>query len=145
MPKKKTVEAPTVYFNGQSFEVTDPGSMPMMRFARFARTGIDSDDYEGMAAMYDLLKACIAPAAWDRFERVADESKCDGDTLFGVVRDTFAVIAGRPTSRPSDSSDGSPTTGTRSTAGSSSRVIKRLESEGRPDLALLVQQHAQAG
>jgi hypothetical protein len=118
--------------------------MPLMRFAKLARTGIGSEDFEGMAAMYDLLKSCIADHEWDRFEQVADENRVDGDTLFEVVKDTFAVLAGRPTSRPSDSSDGPTPTSTSSTDASSSRAIGRLEGKGRGDLALLVTQHVEA-
>lgn len=129
----------------QEFEVAERiGSLPLMRFAKLARTGIGSDDFEGMAAMYDLLKSCIADHEWDRFEQVADADRVDGDVLFRVVQDTFAVLAGRPTSRPSDSSDGPGTTSPSSTDDSSSRVIARYESRGRGDLALLVSQHVES-
>jgi hypothetical protein len=148
VPKKKVVaEAParTVHLCGQEFEVAERvGSLPLMRFAKLARTGISSDDFEGMAAMYDLLKSCIADHEWDRFEAVADAERVDGDTLFAVVQDTFAVLAGRPTSRPSDSSDGPGGTSRSSTDASSSRAISRLEGKGRGDLALLVTQHVEA-
>ena len=147
MPRKKSSPAParTVPLCGQEFEVAEQvGSLPLMRFAKLARVGISSDDFEGLAAMYDLLKSCIADHEWERFEQVADDNRVDGDTLFQVVQDTFAVLAGRPTSRPSDSSDGPGTTSISSTGGSSSRVISRFEKQGRGDLALLVTQHVEA-
>jgi hypothetical protein len=146
VPKKKLVApAPQVFLCGQGFDVAPHvGAMPLMRFAKLARTGIGSEDFEGMAAMYDLLKSCIADHEWDRFEQVADENRVDGDTLFEVVKDTFAVLSGRPTSRPSDSSDGPTPTSTSSTDASSSRAIGRLEGKGRGDLALLVTQHVEA-
>jgi len=146
VPKKKSVApARQVFLCGQGFDVAPQvGAMPLMRFAKLARTGIGSEDFEGMAAMYDLLKSCIADHEWDRFEQVADSNRVDGDTLFEVVKDTFAVLAGRPTSRPSDSSDGPTPTSTSSTDASSSRAISRLEGRGRGDLALLVTQHVEA-
>lgn len=131
----------TVTFAGQEFTVAGKiGAMPLMRFARVARRGVDSNELEGLAAMYDLLEQCIDPGDWPRFERAADESRADGDELMAVVQDVMAVVSGRPTSRPSDSSDGSQTMSTSSPAGSSSPVIDRLVQRGRPDLALIVSQ-----
>jgi hypothetical protein len=55
-----------------------------------------------------------------------------------VVEAAFVQPTERPTSRPSDSSDGPKNTKAKSGAGSSSKVIRRLEKSGRPDLALMV-------
>lgn len=126
-------------FAGERFAVADRiGLMPLMRFAKVAKAGADAGDMDSLAALYDLLEQCIAPADWHRFESAADTSRADGDTLMGVVGKVFAVLADRPTSLPSDSSDGQTSTPPNSADGSSSTVVSRLEHQGRPDLALLV-------
>jgi len=54
-------EVRTVEFMGEEFAIADKiGLMPLMRFAHAAKSGLDSADLEGMAAMYDMLRQCIA-------------------------------------------------------------------------------------
>lgn len=118
--------------------------MPLMRFAHLAQKGIDSNDMDGLVAIYDLLRAVIADEDWRRFEEHASVTRADGDDLLAVVKQAMALISERPTVRPSDSSDGPPATNVSSAGDSSSRVIHRLEQEGRPSLALMVQQREQA-
>ena len=67
MPVEIVPEAPpaadvrTVEFMGVEFAIADKiGLMPLMRFAHAAKSGLDSADLEGMAAMYDMLRQCIA-------------------------------------------------------------------------------------
>lgn len=111
--------------------------MALMRFAQIAKRGADSDDMDGLAALRDLLDAVLNPEDLPRFDRVADEHDAGGDDLMAVATECIKVISERPTSRPSDSSDGPQTTSGSSAAGSSSPVTV-LERKGRPDLALLV-------
>lgn len=128
-------------FAGESFELRERlGLMPLMRYAHAAAQGLDTRDMEGMAAMYDMLKAVIAPSDWARFQQAAAESYADGDQLFDVINEAIRTISARPTSRPSDSSDGPPPESDSSADDSPSQVIARLEREGRPSLALMVQQ-----
>ena len=55
------VDVRTVEFLGEEFAIADKiGLMPLMRFAHAAKSGLDSADMEGMAAMYDMLRQCIA-------------------------------------------------------------------------------------
>jgi hypothetical protein len=129
-----------VEFAGAQFTVAEKiGLMPLMRFAKVAKAGADANDMDSLAALYDLLEQCIAPSDWHRFEATADESRADGDALMGLVRQVFAVLAERPTSLPSDSSGGQTSTPQNSADASYLRVVKRLEAEGRPDTALIVQ------
>lgn len=128
-------------FAGESFRLADKiGLMPLMRFAHVSRRGVDSNDMEGLAAIYDLLKQCVADEDWDRFEDHATTTRADGDDLLEVVSQAVQAIAERPTQEPSDSSDGPTRTSGSSAGGSSSRVIARLEERGRPDLAVIVDQ-----
>jgi len=161
----------TVEFLGVQFAIADKiGLMPLMRFAHAAKSGLDSADLEGMAAMYDMLRQCIADEAvfvfrgrqitrseandlppeatsevqvfggWDEFEAHATRERAnDGAELFGVVQKVMATLSERPTSRPSDSSAGSPQTAPISAEDSSAlEVVRRLKSQGRPDLAMAV-------
>jgi hypothetical protein len=127
----------TVEFFGEQFRIADRiGLMPMMRFAKAAKAGVDSNDLDGLAAMYDLLEQCLADDEWARFERHADRHRADGDELMEVVSKVFEVLSERPTRRPSDSSDGPSTTSPSSTDASSSRALRQLD--GRPDLQIAV-------
>lgn len=135
----------TVAFKGREFALADSvGLMPLMRFAHIAKGGVDSADLEGLVAMYDLLRDCFTPEAWEEFQDHATATKAQADELFGAVSEAIAVIAARPTGRPSDSSGGPSTTSTSSPAGSSSPVVRRLEEQRRPDLALLTQRAIEA-
>lgn len=128
-----------VVFKGETFTTAEGiALMPLMRFAKVAKSGTDSNEMAGLAAMYDLLETCIADSEWDRFTDHATKTRADGDELMAVVGQVFEVLSGRPTSRPSDSSDGSPAERPTSADDSSSQVVSRLERQGRPDLALMV-------
>jgi hypothetical protein len=129
----------TVEFAGEQFRTRRKvGAIALMRFAKVAKTGGDSATMDGLAAMYDLLEACIAKDEWQRFLSHAADVDADDGELMKVVSDVIELLSGRPTGRPSDSSDG-PQTGKASSGGDSSlRVVRRLEDEGRPDKALMV-------
>lgn len=136
-----------ISFAGEEFHVAERiGLMPLMRFAHLASAGVDSEDMEALAAMYDLLEQCVANGEWQRFQRAATRTRADGEALMKVVQDAIAVLSERPTGRPSDSSDGPTTTRPKSAIGqvsSESRddylaVVKEWEDKGRPDTALMV-------
>lgn len=147
----------TLTVRGETFEVPEfVAPIALMRYSDGAVRGVDSDSPEGMAAMYVVLKACIADGDWDRFEQLALRERLTHSDLLDVVKQAFEVISERPTERPSDSSEGPTDTSPRSedaspspdtTQAASTRVIRRLEAEGRPDWALVVMetQEAQAG
>jgi hypothetical protein len=130
-------------FAGESFAVADKiGWMPLMRFAVLAKQGVDTDDMDGLVAVHDLLRACIADQDWERFQAHADKVRA-GEELLQVVTQAVALITERPTSQPSDSSDGPLTTSAPSADGYGSPVTsltQRLEREGRPSIAYMVQQ-----
>jgi hypothetical protein len=135
----------TIEFLGKTFPLAGRiGLMPVMRFAKAAKSGLDSLDMEALAVLFDLLEQCIAPEEWVRFQDHADEQRADGDDLLKVVTDTFEVLSARPTRRPSNSSDGPATTAARSTASDFAGVIERMERKGRPDLAVMVTQAQEA-
>lgn len=111
----------TVEFMGEKYRIADAvGLMPLMRFAYFARQGIHADDIEGLAAMYDLIRTCLADDEWERFEADAIDKRADEEALLEVVTATIEVLSARPTRRPSGSSDGPSATSPNSTESSSS-------------------------
>ena len=153
----------SVEFLGAEFGIADKvGLMPLLRFAHAAKSGLDSADFEGMAAMYDILQQCIADdriymrdgrpvdkpedmdgvtvlGGWAEFEAHATKVRAGDDDLMGVVQRVMSLLSERPTSQLSDSSDGLPQTSRMSEADSSSlAVVHRLKSRGRPDLAIAV-------
>lgn len=134
-----------VEFLGERFAISDAvGLMPLMRFAKVAKTGVDSDEMEGLVAMYDLIEQCLATEEWERFQTHATAKRADGEQLMAFVAKVIGELTERPTQRPSDSSDGPSSTGQSSTDDLSSRVKARLEEQGRPELALMVVQAEEA-
>lgn len=138
----------TVTFLGEEFRIADRVSrLAIMRFARLAKQD-EVPEQDALAAMYDLLKQCIHPDEWSRFEGHADEQRADEDDLMRVVQETVALVADRPTSRSSDSSGGPRTIEPSSPDDSSSTgadaVIHRFNENGRPDLALLVRKRQES-
>jgi hypothetical protein len=136
----------SVEFLGKRFRLAETiGLMPLLAFANTSKQGMDSDDLEGMAAMYALIRDTVdqtrvqrrdeddkliydaagepeweGPSDWQRFERHAIDEKADGEELMGFIRDAMGVISARPRRRRGTSSDSSPRTLPSSRASSSS-------------------------
>lgn len=151
LPQVRTVE-----FLDAEFAVSEKvGLMPLLRFAHAAKSGLDSADMEGMAAMYDMLRQCIAdkrvhqfqgriltkaeygelpPEAvkqvvtyggWGEFEAHVTKARADDEQLLGLVQTVMTLLSSRPTSRPSASSDGPQQTTPTSAEDSSSLEVVR--------------------
>jgi hypothetical protein len=146
----------TIEFLGTEFAIADKvGRMPLLRVAHAAKSGLDSADMEGMAALYDILRQSIADEAvyvfrgeqidrkayndlppeavdevtvyggWDQFEEHATKTRADDEDLLGLVQRVMEKLTNRPTKQPSDSSAGLPSDATRSTGDSSSLAVVR--------------------
>jgi len=108
---------------GHSYKVADKvGLMPLLKFAHAADQGIDSQDIEGLNAIYEMLNDCIAPADWDRFQKEMTKEKAFVDDLLPVVQQAIQIISARPTGEPSGSSTSSEST-TDGLTGDSSRGL----------------------
>lgn len=128
-----------ISFHGEAFPVPERiNALAYMRYAEASVRGVDSDDMEGLAVMYVLLKSCFTEQDWHRFEALCLQHNSTHAELLEVVKQIFEAVAARPTQRPSDSSDGPASTSPSSAEDSSSQVIEDLVSQGRPDLALVV-------
>lgn len=104
-------EPDTFEFYGETFTVKDRvGVMPLLMFAAVAKTGVDSAEMEAFAAMHALITACIVTEDVPRFEKSATDNDVETEQLMEVCKVLYSAVTGRPTTRPSDSADGSSTT-----------------------------------
>jgi hypothetical protein len=93
---------------GKEFRVAAAvGLMPLLRFAYFAKQGVDSRDIEGMAAVYEMLKDCIHEEDWAAFEQHTIDNKGFIDDLLPVVQQAIQVISANPTGEQSNSQESS--------------------------------------
>lgn len=99
-------------------------------------THIDEKDPAVVTVIKDFMRDLIHAEDFDEFWRLARRHGQTNEDLLAVQKAVVSAIIGRPTGRPSASSGGRKSTRAKSKAGSSSRVINRLE--GRPDLQLAV-------
>lgn len=132
----------TIEFFGEKFRLADRvGMMPLLAFGNAAKSGLDSDDFEGMAAMYRLIRSVIHrpplidehgqrrvdengkalrdESEWNRFQALAEDELAEGEDIMAFVNQAMEVMSARPRSRPGISSATSPTTSERSKAASS--------------------------
>lgn len=147
-----------VEFKGEYFAMAESiGLMPLLRFAHASSQGLDSDDLEGLAAMYELISDCIdqtvptemrvdpsdgvkkeMPAGqseWQRFVRHSVKTKADADDLMKLVQRVIERLAARPTKRPGDSSAGPQTTSVNSKDSSSGQDIQYPGLDGMTSVA----------
>lgn len=135
------VEYDEVEFFGETYRVNhvEDYEWQMLEFAKAATSGADTDLLSGSAAVFDFLEAVIFADDWARFRASAKRNRAQVTRdLMPIVVAAFTQTTGRPTVRPSDSSGGPKHIKQKSGGGSSSKVIRRLEKDGRPDLALMV-------
>ena len=139
MPAWRVAE---VVFFGETIRLADSVSeWALMEFAEAAET-VDDASLAGMAAVMRLLKVSVLPADWSKFRDLARANSASVEDCMPVVVEVFTAETGRPTVRPSDSSDGPPATSTNSTDASAGVAVRALA--GRPDLQLMVLQAQEA-
>lgn len=135
-----------IEFMGKSFRMAENVSlMPLLKFAHASKRGLDSDDMEGLDAMYRLIRSTLdrtkiqatddegqpefdeagdpvweGPSQWDLFEEHADEQGAEGSDLMDFVNRVMPLIAARPKKPRGDSSTSSRQISARSKDSSSS-------------------------
>lgn len=72
------------------------GLMPLLRFAHAAKAGMDTDDLEGMAALYDMIQDCVHPDDWDAFQSYSIMTKAEDEDLMEFVSAAMEIISARP-------------------------------------------------
>ena len=107
---------------------------------------VGENDPRAVTMLKDYLRSLVHPDDFDRFWELARRYRQTQQDLGALTQTLMAAAAGRPTGLPSDSSAGQSSTAPSSRDGSSLRVIRQLESQGRSDIALAVvrAQEAQA-
>lgn len=138
--KRHGLESDQVAFvslHGQRFRLaSNPNEYIFQKFVSLgAKT---TDDPESLRVMFKFLRSCFTPEDWERFDSLCEETSTSGDDILGVIEQALEAWSGRPTRRPSGSSDGPQSTLANSTGDSSLRVMQRQIDKGRPDLALAV-------
>jgi hypothetical protein len=96
-------------------------SVDASEFARMATQGVDSTNPEGAAIVADILLSTLGESTYQQFRRHCRVHRTDDETLMAVIGDLLSDFMKRPTSRPSDFSDGPPTMAGTSTVVSFSR------------------------
>lgn len=138
-------EGDFVEFFGEKFRLADRvGLMALVKFGHAANKGLDSDDMEGLAAMYSMIRSVIHrpplhdehgqrkvdengktlrdESEWQRFQDVAEDELAESEDIMGFVSRAMEVMAARPRKPREISSDGSRPTSVSSRAVSSSPV-----------------------
>ncbi len=118
----KTQEPDYFDFCGERIRVSDedPSALPFLELADAMENGVDTDDTQGMAAMYRMLRGCVHPDDWAKFRKVSMANNASPEDLMPIVGAVWEAVTGRPSRRPSGSPDGPSATGTDSKDASSS-------------------------
>lgn len=98
------------------------GLMPLLRFANAAKSGLDTEDLEGMAALYTMIRDTVHPDDWQAFQDYATVCKAEDEELMEFVSGAMEVISARPRQRRGSSSATSPSTSEKSRDSSSRRA-----------------------
>lgn len=122
-----------VEFMGKRFRMADNVAlMPLLKFAHASKKGLDSDDMEGLDAMYRLIRSTLdrtkvqavgdtgepefdeagdpvwdGPSQWELFEEHADETGAEGQDLMDFVNKVMPLISARPRKPRGDSAHSS--------------------------------------
>lgn len=117
-------------FFDEKFRLADRvGIAPLVKFGNAANRGLDSDDMEGLAAMYSLIRSVIHrpplldddgkqqvdengkklrdEREWHRFMDLAEDEAAEGEEVMDFVNRAMEVMAARPRKPREISSGGS--------------------------------------
>lgn len=114
----------------------------------FARMGSQIDEKttgdQAISAVFTMLQMLVHVDDFETFWSAAKANRQTIDDLTDLAGQLVEAVAKRPTKRPSTSSRGRQRTAQKSAVASSRKVVRRLERQGRPDLALLVERSSEA-
>jgi hypothetical protein len=119
---------------GESFS-----DLRLIGFLELAQTIDEADELASMKALRDFLHSIVHPEDWEVFWQGCMDNGQGVVDLITLVRRLTEATSDIPSQRRSGSSTGRRKTKGSSKEDSSSRVIRRLEKRGRPDLAVVVE------
>lgn len=126
---------------GRTFRVhPDLTDLNLLAFLDQAGEIDESDEKGAMTLVTGQLRGLVHPDDWAEFLAHSIAERQHYLDLMVLMKGLIEAVSDRPTKRLSGSQPGRRKTKGKSKAPSSSRVIRRLESAGRPDLALAVVQ-----
>lgn len=135
------VEYEVVDYFGEPIRVlADPLSLTLTleEFMDVAATLEGDADVRAVGAVRAFLRAMVAGEDWNKFWRLVRQHRQDLEAQMGFGKWLVGEMTGHPTEQPSASLDGRLPTEQTSGENVSSRAQRRLEQEGRPDLAAVV-------
>lgn len=136
---KKRREGDTFGWFGLTVRVGDTFSdLRLIDFLETAGDIPDTDQLAQMRALQGFLRTIVHPDDWEAFWQACLDNGQGVVDLMILVQRLTEESTGRPSKRRPDSSPGRRDRKGKSKVDSSSRVIRRLERHGRPDLALIV-------
>lgn len=107
--KRDTTAVLKVEFDLDGVTFTGDGSINMLdlsEFARLATQGADTENPASVAILADLFVSLLGETEYQRFRTHCRRNGTAPDVLIAIIGDMAAQESDRPTSRPSDSSDG---------------------------------------
>lgn len=161
----EVVDDNTIDFMGKRFRLAESiALMPLLKFAHSAKQGLNSDDMEGLSAMYLLIRSCldqtkqqqigpdgtpltdeagqpvwVGASAWELFEQHAIDTLADGEDLSEFIGRAISVVSARPRKRRGGSSPSSSPTSANSRGTSSSPATRPVPAgfEGMAEVSAL--------
>jgi hypothetical protein len=116
-------EKDTISLLGEDLELrVRPNGFDALKWTALAGEDAETEEEQGRLgvrlanAAYELLVKCLTPAALKRFEDICAENELGLDVVLNTAKLLIGAASGRPTQKPSDSSDGQSSGGTSSSS-----------------------------
>lgn len=112
----------TFDLDGRTFSCE--GGVTTLDVSEFARyESVEMDDPRAVGVLAEFFENTLGAKEYARFRTHVREHGTSDETIMEIMQGIIEDVLGRPTERPSDSSDGPSTTGTTLKEGSSPQVI----------------------
>jgi hypothetical protein len=136
---------PSAEFFGEKLLLHPQGASPFafMEFGEAATAGADADSFSGIGAQLRLIDSGLADDEQvTKFRQLARTNRAQSGDLLPLVKAVVQAMSERPTSQPSDSSDGQPSIEPKSDLSSDDKILELVG--GRVDKLAMVKQGQQA-
>lgn len=122
------------WFGAQLRVNPELSELSALDFAERAMT-VDEDSPEAFVMVKDQFRAYVHQDDFAEFWSLTQKNRLGLGDLLEFMKRLVGGLTERPTMQPSVSSDGPPSMPENSKDDSSTRVIRQMEEQGRPDLA----------